>query len=153
MVEIQNILGYMLNTSARFIKRRMDKNLENYKLTTSQWGVIKLLSKKDQLTQAQIADELKADRATAGTIISNLYEKKYIDKIVDKNDRRSYVISLTEKAKNTVKEIDLIAEMVTQEALSGIDDNNIKAFYDVLKQIIDNLVKEEENSDMETRDI
>lgn len=45
-MEIQNILGYLLNTSARFIKREMDKNLDKYDLTTSQWAVIKLLYTK-----------------------------------------------------------------------------------------------------------
>lgn len=138
-MEIQNILGYLLNTSARFIKRKMDKNLEIYNLTTSQWAVIKLLFNKQKLTQAEIANELKGDRATAGTIILNLYEKKYIDKIVDKTDRRSYVITLTEKAKNAVKEIDIIAENVTKEALVGLSDDNTQVLYDALRKIISNL--------------
>lgn len=50
-MEMQNILGYMLNTSARFIKRKMDKNLEEYEITTFQWAVLKLLSQKEQLTR------------------------------------------------------------------------------------------------------
>lgn len=140
---IQNILGYLLNTSARFIKRKMDKNLEVYNLTTSQWAVINLLFNKNELTQAQIAEELNADRATAGTVILNLYEKKYIDKVIDKNDRRSYVISLTQKAKDAVKEIDLIAENVTKEALEGVSEDNIKVLYDVLKKLIVNLSRED----------
>ncbi|MDF2503629.1 MarR family transcriptional regulator [Clostridium sp.] len=152
-MEIQNILGYLLNTSARFIKRKMDKNLEVYNLTTSQWAVIKLLFNKKELTQAQIADELNSDRATSGTVILKLYEKKYIDKVIDKNDRRSYVISLTQKAKNAVKEIDLIAENITKKALTGLSDDNIKVLYDVLRQIINNLSEEEQNDDLETRDI
>lgn len=142
-MEIQNILGYLLNTSARFIKRKMDKNLEVYNLTTSQWAVIKLLFNKNELTQAQIAEKLNADRATAGTVILNLYEKKYINKVIDKNDKRSYVISLTQKAKDVVKEIDLIAENVTKEALEGVSEDNTKVLYDVLKKIIVNLSRED----------
>ncbi len=152
-MEIQNILGYLLNTSARFIKRKMDKNLEAYNLTTSQWAVIKLLFNKEELTQAEIATELRGDKATAGSVILNLYEKNFIDKAIDKNDRRSYVITLTEKAKNAVKEIDLIAENVTKEALVGLSDENTKVLYHALKQIISNLSKEEQNNDLETRNI
>lgn len=138
-MEIQNILGYLLGASSRFIKRKMDKKLEAYKLTTSQWSVIKLLDSKTELTQAEIADELKADRATAGAVILNLYEKQYVDKVIDKNDRRSYVIRLTQKAKAAVKEIERIAEKVTEEALEGVTDADKKILYDVLKQIINNL--------------
>jgi len=140
-MQIQNKLGYLLNTSARFIKRRMDKNLEIYNLTTSQWAVIKLLFNKEELTQAQIAEELNADRATVGTVITNLCEKKYVNKVTDKNDRRSYVISLTQNAEDAVKEIDLIAERVTKEALAGINDENIEVLYNALSQVIKNLSK------------
>lgn len=142
-MEIQNILGYLLGTSSRFIKRKMDKNLEAYKLTTSQWSVIKLLDSKTELTQAEIADELKGDRATAGAIILNLYEKQYVDKVIDKNDRRAYVIRLTQKSKDAVKEIERIAEKVTEEALEGVTDADKKILYDVLRQIINNLSKGE----------
>lgn len=149
-MEIQNILGYLLNTSARLIKRKMDKSLERYNLTTSQWAVIKLLFNKTQLTQVEIAYELNSDRATAGAVILNLYEKKYINKLVDKNDRRSYVISLTEKAKDAVKEIDLIVENVTEEALKGLSDKNVEDLYGALKQINKNL-SEGQNVNLERR--
>jgi len=142
-MEIQNILGYLIGTSARFIKREMDKNLEAYDLTTSQWAVIKLLYNKEKLTQVEIANELRGDRATAGNVIFNLYEKKYVDKVIDKNDRRSYMITLTEKAKDVVKEIDIIAEKVTKQALEGLSDDNTKILYQALKQIINNLTREE----------
>lgn len=152
-MEIQDILGYLLNTSARFIKRKMDRNLESFNLTTSQWAILKLLNNKNELTQAQIAHELKADRATTGTIIINLHEKEYITKVVDKNDRRSYIISLTQKAKDTVKQIELIAENIIKEALTGVNDDDVKVLYDVLRQIINNLSNEEQNDNLQTKDI
>ena len=142
-MEMHNTLGYLLNTSARFIKRKMDKNLERYNLTTSQWAVIKLLSKKRELTQAQIAEKLNSDRATAGTVITNLYEKKYVNKVIDEKDSRSYLISLTEKAKDIVKEIDLIVEDVTKEALTGISDEEREVLHKALRQVINNLSKGE----------
>src|SRR5476649_886420 len=91
-MEIQNMLGYLLNASARFIKREMDESIKKYNLTTSQWAVIKLLYNKKELTQAQIAEELKSDRATAGNVILNLYEKQYVNKVIGEKDRRTYVI-------------------------------------------------------------
>lgn len=150
-MEIQNILGYLLNTSARFIKREMDKNLDKYDLTTSQWAVIKLLYNKKELTQAQIADELKSDRATAGNVILNLYEKKYVDKRIGEKDRRTYIICLTEKAMKAVNEIELIAEEVTRKALYGLDDKHIKIMYEGLSKVINNLSEGENLYDMERR--
>lgn len=138
-MEIQNILGYMLNVSAKFIKRKMNREIEKYDLTTKQWAVIRLLYTKKELTQVQIADELKADRATAGNVILNLYKKKYVDRISDENDRRVYKICLTPKAQDIVKKVDVIARNVTDEALKGLKEDDIKVLYYSLNKIINNL--------------
>lgn len=138
-VEIQDILGYLLGVSSRFIKRKMDKELLRYSLTTSQWAVIKLLSKEDGLTQVQIAQKLKGDKATAGSVILNLHEKQYVDKMLGQNDKRAYVISLTKKGRDAVEEINLIAHNVTREALAGISEENQKILKASLEKIISNL--------------
>jgi DNA-binding MarR family transcriptional regulator len=143
-MEIQNVLGYLLNTSARFIKREMDKNLEAFNLTTSQWAILKLLDQKSELTQAQISNELKGDRATTGTVTLNLYEKGYINKVMDQKDRRSYIISLTQKAKEIISQIELIAEDITKTALKGVSEQDVTVLYDILNKIIINLSVEED---------
>lgn len=142
-MEIRNILGYLLNTSARFIKRRMDKELERYDMTTSQWAILKSLDTKSELTQAQIAEELLADRATIGTIIFKLIEKKYVEKKIDPADRRAYVVCLTPKAREVIKIIEKKAEEVSKQALEGLGEDQVKIFYYSLNKIIHNLSGEE----------
>jgi len=141
-MEIQQILGYLLNTSSKLIKRTMDNNLNEYNITTSQWAVLKLLDTKIQLTQTQIAKELLGDKATAGDIILRLYEKNYVEKSIDKNDKRMYVVSLTPKAKNLINDMEKKAIEVTNKALEGLDYNDIQILNKSLNQIINNLSKE-----------
>ncbi|MHB8063274.1 MAG: MarR family winged helix-turn-helix transcriptional regulator [Ruminiclostridium sp.] len=140
-MEIQEILGYLLNTSAKLIKRSMDKYLEKYGITTSQWAVLKLLDTKDQLTQTQIANELLGDKATAGDIILRLCGKNYIEKAFDKNDRRAYVVKLTPAAKKMITDIERMANDVSSKALEGLNEGDIQALYKALNQIIGNLSK------------
>ena len=141
-MEIQQILGYLLNTSSKLIKRTMDNNLNEYNITTSQWAVLKLLDTKIQLTQTQIAKELLGDKATAGDIILRLFEKNYVEKSIDKNDKRMYVVSLTPKAKNLINDMEKKAIEVTNKALEGLDYNDIQILNKSLNQIINNLSKE-----------
>lgn len=142
-MEIQEILGYMLATSTKLIKRTMDNYLSTYHITTSQWAVLKLLDSRIQLTQSQIANELVGDKATVGEIIQRLYEKDYIEKSFYENDRRVYLISLTPKAKNIIKDIERMVNDVNKTALKGFTGDDIQKLYDFLTQIIDNLSKEE----------
>jgi len=141
-MEIQQILGYLLNTSSKLIKRTMDTHLSEYSITTSQWAVLKLLDTKNQLTQTEIAKELLGDKATAGDIILRLYEKKYILKSVSKSDKRMYVVSLTPKAKTLINDMEKKAIAVTNKALDGLDNNDIQILNKSLNQIIYNLSQE-----------
>jgi len=141
-MEIQQILGYLLNTSSKLIKRTMDTHLSEYNITTSQWAVLKLLDTKNQLTQTAIAKELLGDKATAGDIILRLSEKGYVEKSLDKYDKRMYVVSLTPKAKILINDMEKSAIDVTNKAIDGLDYNDIQILNKSLNQIISNLSKE-----------
>lgn len=142
-MNIQEILGYLLGTSSKLVKRTMDNNLSKYNITTSQWAILKLLDTKGQLTQTQIANELMSDKATAGDVILRLAEKEYIEKLSDKSDRRVYVVNLTPKAKSVIAEIEKMSDDVTKKALKGLNDNDIEVFYKSLNMVISNLSQEE----------
>ena len=141
-MDIQQILGYLLNTSSKLIKRTMDIHLSEYNITTSQWAVLKLLDTKKQLTQTEIAKELLGDKATAGDIILRLCEKEYVKKLLDENDKRMYVVSLTPKAKTLINDMEKKAIAVTNKALDGLDNNDIQILNKSLNQIIYNLSQE-----------
>ncbi|SFG83740.1 MarR family protein [Sporolactobacillus nakayamae] len=70
LMDIEKILGYLLNTSARLIKHDMEKQLIDFDITTAQWAVLKLLDSWGELTQTEIADKLKSDKATVGFIVA-----------------------------------------------------------------------------------
>lgn len=142
-MNIQESLGYLLNTSAKLIKRTMDNELEKYHITTSQWSVMKLLDTRKELTQTQIANELLGDRATAGEIILKLYEKNYIEKTLDKNDKRTYLVSLTPKTKTIIRDMEIMTNKIIKKALQDFDENDTQILYKSLYKIIDNLSKED----------
>ena len=142
-MEIQQILGYLLNTAARMIKRTMDDNLSKYNITTSQWAVLKLLDSKPGLAQTEISRVLSSDKATVGDVILRLIEKDYIEKSVNVKDRRGYSVSLTPKAKELIKDMERMASDVTLKALYGMEDTDIQNLNKSLQQIIRNLSKEE----------
>lgn len=141
-MQIQQMLGYLLNTSGKLTKKVLDNNLSKYNITTSQWAVLKLLDAKKQLTQTEIAKELLGDKATAGDVILRLCEKNYIEKSVNKVDKRMYVVRLTPKAKSVIADMETMANDVCKKALEGLDDNDIQILYKSLNQIINNLYKE-----------
>lgn len=138
-LEIQQSLGYLLNTSARLIKRELDKHLKSYNITTAQWAILKLLSAEDNLSQAEIANKTNSDRATCGTVIDKLISKGLLQKELFENDRRSYRVKILSPALAVINEITLLAESVNNSAIEGLSDTELKIFTKCLDTTISNL--------------
>ena len=138
-MEIQESLGYLLNTSARYIKRKLEIQLKSYDITTSQWAVLKLLSVENNLSQAEIAEKTNTDRATCGSIIDKLISKRLIQKELSENDRRSYIVKILPTALAIIDEVSSLAEDVNQLALEGLSATDISNLNKCLTTIIKNL--------------
>lgn len=141
-MKIHDSLGYQLNLCAKLIKRKMDKRIEQFSLTTTQWAVLSLLNEKGMLSQAQISDELQSDRATVGNVIFTLIDKSYIEKEIDKKDRRSYQVDITDLAKNIINEIEEHSNQLINHALTDFTETEKNIFFSNLNKIIINLSKE-----------
>lgn len=138
-MKIENSLGYLLNTSARLIKRTLDIQLNTYDITSSQWAVLSVLSVKDNLSQAEVADKLNSDRATCGTIIDKLVSKKLVEKKLSPSDRRSYRVKLLPKAKKIISDISAKANSVNDLAVTGLSVSEIQVLVKCLNTIMKNL--------------
>ena len=147
-MKIQHSLGYLLNTSARLIKRKLDKHLKSYNITTAQWAGLKLLSEEDNLSQAEIADKTNADRATCGAIIDKLILKGLLQKELSENDRRSYRVKILPPALAIVDEVTLLAESINTLAVEGLTDTEISVFTKCLNTIISNLEGAKDDMDI-----
>lgn len=79
------------------------------------------------------------DRSTAGTVIFKLNEKEYVKKNLASDDRRSYVVRLTPKAKDIIENIEKKAEDLSALVLIGSGEDEINVLFRSLKKIISNL--------------
>lgn len=141
-MEQTKILGYRFSLCARAYKKAVSLKLKKYDLTTAQCGVVRILRRKKELTQVEIAEIYASDKATTGAIIEKLTAKGYLDRKQDLTDRRAYAVSLTSQALAIAEEIEQISEEVEQKALHGLSEEEIGQFYYVLEVITGNLSRE-----------
>lgn len=138
-MDLHHSLGYLLNTCARLVKRRLDMFLKRYGITTTQWAVLKLLATQDNRSQADIADTLHIDRATCGTVIDKLIEKKLLAKALFDDDRRSYRVQILPEAEKLVEQAIPFAEMVNHTLVQGLSETEIAILEKCLHTMIENL--------------
>lgn len=138
-MNIDQSLGYLLNTSARSIKSLLNNKLKSAGVTTSQWAILKLLSEKGTLTQVDIALNLRSDKATVGTVVEKIEKMGLIKKEKSTLDKRAYNILLTKSGENLVTNLVTAADDVNAQAFRGFSERQRKELDEHLNKIITNL--------------
>jgi DNA-binding MarR family transcriptional regulator len=95
----QESIGRWISLIYRQEKIYIGKELERYNIGFGEVPFLMVLYKKDGLNQEDITKILYVDKATTGRAIKKLVEKGYVKRKRDLEDKRSYRIFLTAKAR------------------------------------------------------
>lgn len=82
------------------------KTLEPFQLTFPQYLVLLALWEEDHLLTRDIGKRLELGIGTLNPIINRMIERGWLEKKQSNEDKRAYIISLTEQAKNAENEIE-----------------------------------------------
>lgn len=139
-------LGYLLSKAARLTKWELNNRLTDIGLTSTQWGLLHLLYQyKDTdfvATPAAIAEKLHSDRPTISGIIDRLNKNGWILRQTNPDDRRSQLISLTEKTLGLVSEMERLSDETMNSAVSDFSKKELEELARYLSRIINNLTTE-----------
>lgn len=141
-MKLNESLGYLLNLTARNIKRELEENIRKYNLTTSQWALLKLLSENEELSQVKIAEKMESDKATVGTVVEKLVNKGLVIRKKSEVDKRVYNIQISNSARELVSKLTEEAIDTNTKALQGFKDEDIKKLLNYLEIINSNLREE-----------
>lgn len=97
--------------------------------------------KGEQVTQQELADYFKVDKASMVRVLDYLSRSGYIKRLVDPNDRRQHFILLTPKAKAVVPGMKSAVEEINAMALDGMSEKEKAIFYKGLENVCCNLAQ------------
>lgn len=139
-------IGYLINNCSKLIKSKLGRELDAEGLTVAQFATIKdvqLNSFKEGreigTTSVEIAERLDMDKPTVSGIVNRLIDNKYLDKSPNPNDRRSFILKLTNKSKLILPKLEVINEKVISESVDCLTKNEKVEFEKTLIKIIENM--------------
>jgi len=91
------------------------RTLEPFQLTFTQYLVLLTLWDEDHLLAKDIGNRLELGIGTLNPIITRMIDRGWLNKRQSEKDKRSFIISLTEKAKNEEK---LIEKAIIQKIIN-----------------------------------
>ena len=135
------LYSFITGKASTAVARRMQKNLKQagLEITIEQWSVLYHLWKTDGLSQQQLCDATFRDKPSITRLVDNLEKSKLVKRVPSSEDRRINLIFLTEDARGLQNPTMDVANQTLNEALKGVNRDDIETAKNVLQKVYDNL--------------
>ena len=99
-MDVKDCINYLLTTAQHSVNQYLFQRLVEFDVTPSQYGVLGCLWKTGgACTPKHISDELFLETSTVSGILDRMQKKGLIIRVVNPENRREILVSLTDKGK------------------------------------------------------
>lgn len=136
-----NSLGFLVKQAGRALRSRVHQKIKarGYDITMEQGGVLMRLWMKDGQSQMEIGQFLGKDKTTMARVLDVMEKTLLVVRIPSKEDKRSKLIYLTRKGKETREVVTLSLKETIDEAVEGVPENEVEICKEVLRKVIENI--------------
>ena len=131
-MEYDTCINLLLSKAQQKVHQQFKLKLAEYDLTPVQYGTLSCLWEQDGQSPGQIAAYLCLDSSTITGILDRLENKELLTRSLDRSDRRSLKIFLTDKGKVLREPIMNTTKQLNEEVLAILDANEKKALKTLL---------------------
>ena len=116
-------------------------------LTPEQFMLIDLLWNEGEMTQQQLANQLKKDKNSVTMLVDAIESKGLVVRRQNTLDRRSNTVVLTEKALELKEMAKQKGISILDQMLEGINENELRMFLETLRKLNVNMSVEDGGDD------
>ncbi len=132
-------LGFLMNRTARGMKRALDAKLFDYELTATQYIVLIRMYEEDGISLTELGERLYLDNPTLTGIIDRMERDGLLQRMRDDIDRRVVNVYLTPKGKLLRYEIEHLAEKTDDDIWKGFSESEKSEMLNYIERIWNNL--------------
>jgi MarR family transcriptional regulator for hemolysin len=137
------IIGHAYRTFARIV----DAQLRELGLAMSQLPVLIVLKQGKPLPQAELARIAHVEQSSMAQLLNRMERDGLVERIADPADKRSRLISLTERASRRMHKGKAIMDATVEIALQGFSAADIEQLDRLMRRINENLERAAEEGD------
>jgi MarR family transcriptional regulator, transcriptional regulator for hemolysin len=120
MPNTDDYIGVVISDVARLLRTAFDRRVRRLGITRDQWLVLTRLHRHPGASQSELAEMLEVERASAGRMIDRLEANGWVERRVQRGDRRIKRVYLTPEAERVHRRIWRVAEATVEDALAGL---------------------------------
>ena len=126
-----------LTKASRKIRTAFNQQVTAHGLTYPRARTLLRLSKKEQMTQSELAWELELEQATMVRILDRMEEHDLVERRPDPNDRRAKLIVLTRKGQEQADLVKAIGAGLRRQVFADISSDDLTSSMELLERIAD----------------
>ncbi|MCM3039861.1 MarR family transcriptional regulator [Paenibacillus motobuensis] len=133
--EIIPTLGFTMGVTYRKLSMYLQHRLKPFDITPEQWSVLLEVDSAEGLIQKEIAERTSKDHPTTTRILDQLESKGLVYKQKGKQDRRSYLVFSTEKARPIIEAGKGYEQEMRSELLECVTEQEYEVMMELLHRI------------------
>ena len=133
--DYENNIGFLIHDVARLMRNLFDKRMSSLGLTRSQWWILNYLYFNEGINQSEFANLLDLEKGPLSRLLERMEIKGWVVRESDINDKRIKNIFLSKKIKPLIIKMRDKALITRQEALSDLNEKEVKKLRYFLKMI------------------
>ena len=135
MSDISKSVGFLLAKAYQRACALYKEEFEDYDITPPQFGLLRFLWEEDGITQVELSSRSQIDRTTIGGLIDRLEQSGLLQRLPHPDDRRAYLICLTEAGKNLQQELTPLGEELQRKILAPLTGDEMEALVTILQKL------------------
>jgi MarR family transcriptional regulator for hemolysin len=115
-------IGFLIHDVSRLRRTAFDQRMKPLGLTRSQWWVLSGVSRHGDsgVTQTELANVLDLGKVALGGLIDRLEERGFVKRHTDSEDRRVYLVHLTQKGQAVLDKMAHVGMEMNAKIMKGI---------------------------------
>lgn len=131
--------GFLIHDAARMRRTVIDEVFKPLRVTRSQAWALAFLSRRDGLTQSDLADDMSLGKVTLSGLIDRLEDVAMVERRPDPSDRRIKRIFITKEGRRVIKEMRQLTLECNDKMLEGLDAEEVLNTVETLRKLNRNL--------------
>ena len=132
-------LGYLARYAHRAFVKALAEGLETHGILTAQWSVLRILWDIEGLTQVELAERMRVEKASLTDVLESMERRGLIIRSRNADDRRKINITLTAQGRRLKAELSPIAAQINRKAARGMTERETAELRGLLARLIENL--------------
>ena len=136
MTEVSELVA-LLSKAERGYTKVLNRSFQNagYDLSREQYELLEVLWERDHVNQQNISKRLQKDKYNVTKLLNTLQTRGYVHRKIDKEDKRSNFVVLTEKGVDSRHVLRQIVEQVHTDISFTLSPQELKSAIWVLNKL------------------